>query len=475
MKVLLISTYELGRQSFGLASPAAWLREAGHQVTCQDLSQERLNPDRVREAELICFYLPMHTATRIALAAIHRVRALNSEAQLCCYGLYAPVNAELLRLRGVKTILGGEFEAELVALVNNLASHDQSKNRHAEIDGETSLASSATGAGTIPKLQFRVPDRDGLPPLRKYARLKIPSGDERVVGYTEASRGCRHLCRHCPVVPVYNGAFRIVQRDVVLEDIRRQVSAGAQHITFGDPDFFNGPSHAIAIVEALHRQFPAISYDVTIKIEHLLKFAGHLPLLRATGCAFVTTAVESVDDEVLALLEKGHTRADFVRVVELMRQADLPIAPTFIPFTPWTTLESYAELLRTIAELDLVGNVSPVQLAIRLLIPAGSRLLELSDVRDRIGNFDAELLSYRWRNRDARVDELQQEIEAAVAEAGREGLSRTQTFDRVRQLVKNQQGGWEDWRTTNPTSPNASSPVLAARVTIPYLTEPWYC
>ena len=51
----------------------------------------------------------------------------------------------------------------------------------------------------------------------------------------------------------------MVQREIVLADIRQQVAAGAQHITFGDPDFFNGPGHAIAIVEALARGIPGRS------------------------------------------------------------------------------------------------------------------------------------------------------------------------------------------------------------------------
>ena len=45
LQVVLISTYELGRQPFGLASPAAWLRQAGARVTCLDLSVERLNEE----------------------------------------------------------------------------------------------------------------------------------------------------------------------------------------------------------------------------------------------------------------------------------------------------------------------------------------------------------------------------------------------------------------------------------------------
>ena len=511
MNVLLISTYELGRQPFGLASPAAWLREAGHEVRCQDLSQERLNPDLVRKASLVCFYLPMHTATRIALRALDRVRALNPEAHLCCYGLYAPVNAELLRSRGIETILGGEFESDLLDLANAVAPGENGKRTasrraserfgHDEASATGQLAT-RTAQPHIAKLHFRIPDRTGLPVLQKYARLKLANGESRVVGYTEASRGCRHFCRHCPVVPVYNGTFRIVQREVVLEDVRRQVAAGAEHITFGDPDFFNGPGHAVAIVEALHREFPGVTYDVTIKIEHLLKFAEHLPTLHDTNCAFVTTAVESIDDRVLALLEKGHTRTDFVRAVELMREVQLPPAPTFIPFTPWTTLSGYFELLQTIAGLDLVENVSPVQLAIRLLIPCGSRLLELPAVRERMAESNPELLSYQWRNPDPRVDELQKEVEATVAQAGRENLSRSETFTRVWQLAGNLADEREFGKTeavpavaggkgqtklghgsghnfSHAARPDPRSwtsvPVLPARTTIPYLTEPWYC
>src|ERR1700724_4324073 len=301
LKVLLISTYELGRQPFGLASPAAWLRADGFYTTSLDLSRQSLDEEAVRTASLIAFYLPMHTATRIAVRALERVRKLTPSAHLCGFGLRAPVIAGLLRRLGVGTILGGEFEQGLLSLVRRLEAGAPGPGLP-QVEPEISLA----------RQNFLVPYRDDLPPLEKYAHLTLPDDSTRVVGYTEASRGCKHLCRHCPIGPVYNGTFRIVQRDIVLEDIRQQVDAGAEHITFGDPDFFNGPAHALAIVESLHREFPQLTYDVTIKIEHLLHHAESLPKLRDTGCLFVTSAVESVDDSVLARLAKGHTRADFL-------------------------------------------------------------------------------------------------------------------------------------------------------------------
>ena len=120
VNVVLISTYELGRQPFGLASPAAWLRQAGASVTCMDLAQQRLDEEAVRGADLVAFYAPMHTATRIASRVVGKVRALNPSAHLCFYGLYAPVNEGFLRELGADTILGGEFEAGLVSLLRRL-------------------------------------------------------------------------------------------------------------------------------------------------------------------------------------------------------------------------------------------------------------------------------------------------------------------------------------------------------------------
>jgi tRNA A37 methylthiotransferase MiaB len=399
----------------------------------------------------------MHTATRIALSVMQRVRALNPAAQLCAYGLYAPLNAGLLREAGVAAIFGGEFEASLTSAVRAMAANG--RKLPPQLQPDVSLE----------RLQFRVPDRAGLPPLDKYARLVMPGGRLRTAGYTEASRGCKHLCRHCPIVPIYDGKFRIVQRDVVLEDIRRQVAAGAGHITFGDPDFFNGVTHAIELVRGLHREFPHVSYDVTVKVEHLLKHAEHLPALRDTGCAFVTTAVESLDDRVLALLDKGHTRADFIRLVSLFRRIGLALAPTFVAFTPWITLQGYADLLDTISDLGMIESVAPVQLAIRLLIPAGSRLLELSEVRSLIGEFDRAALSYRWRHPDPRVDELQREQDRRIQFLIAGGHGRLSIFEHARRLTREFIAGPDSL----PALP--APPPMASRATVPYLTEPWYC
>jgi len=449
----------MGRQPFGLASAAAWLRAAGWDVRAIDAAKEKLRETMLAPADLIGFHLPMHTATRLAMPLVAAARRVNPTARVVAFGLYAPLNEEWLRSIGVDAIFGGEFEEGLATFAaTEQPQRAQSLQRNL-VSADSAI--SAVKPDTLPRIRFLVPDRSGLPPLSKYATLQMPDGARRLVGYTEASRGCRHLCRHCPVVPIYQGQFRIVQAEVVLADVGAQVAAGASHITFGDPDFFNGPTHAMRIVTALHDTHPGVSYDVTIKVEHLLRHRDLLPRLAATGCAFVTSAVESVDDHVLAILDKGHTRADFLSAVELCRGAGVTLVPTFVAFHPWLTLDGYCDLLDTIEEFALVGCVAPIQLAIRLLVPEGSRLLALDEMRSCLGAFDPATLTYRWRHPDPYVDELHDAVMQLVGT--RLNADRGVVFDEVSALAHERAGRR---MSTRPARDRAS---------VPYLNEPWYC
>jgi hypothetical protein len=442
-RVLLLSTYDLGHQPFGLASPAAWLTAAGHQVDCLDLSRCPLDPALVAGASAIAFHIPMHTATRLAIDAYAAVRAINPHARICFYGLYGQANLDHLVALGADAVISGEYEAELLAWVSDAGDSPVPAHRRLTL---------------LDKLDFVVPDRSGLPPLANYAQLSV-GAERRVVGYTESTRGCRHLCRHCPVAPVYGGRVRVVQREVVLADIAAQVAAGAQHITFGDPDFFNASAHAVRVIEDLHERWPDLTYDVTIKVEHLLRHATLLPVLACTGCLFVTSAVESVDDTVLAILDKGHTRAEFVESVAACRAAGVVMNPTFVAFHPWLTREGLLDTFEVLHDLDLVGSLAPIQLTTRLLVPEGSLLLALPEHAQLWQPLDRDRLVYPWTHPDPAMDALQREFEAEVAEAGRTGADRYTTFDQL-------------WRLAG------GSPVPRGkqdRAVVPQFMEPWFC
>jgi radical SAM superfamily enzyme YgiQ (UPF0313 family) len=450
LKVTLINPYELGRQPFGLAEPAAWLERAGCIVNCCDLSIQKLEDCLEPDTDLVAIYVAMHTATRIAVEALPKIRKLAPAASLCVYGLYAPMNKQLFRSLGVATVLGGEFETGLVSLAGRIREGDADTQTEPEI--------------TLDKIEFIRPDRSKLPPLPKYAHLINPDGTTKTVGFAETTRGCKYLCRHCPVVPVYQGKFRVIPADIVLDDIRSQVMAGARHISFGDPDFLNGPGHAMKIVRQMHREFPDLTYDATIKIEHIVNYPDAMAELKGTGCLFILSAVEAVDDTILERLDKGHTRADFIHALQLLRRLEVDLAPTFVAFTPWTTLDNYIELLQLLAELRLVESVAPVQLSIRLLVPAGSYVLRLPELDNILGAFDPGILGHPWHNPDPRLDALQQEVQAWVTRCEAEGLPRPEIFAGIWKLAHAKAG-----------RPAPSLDMAHTGKAVPRLSENWYC
>jgi len=449
--ILLVSCYELGHQPLGLAWPRAFLEQAGYAPETLDLAVEPFDADKARRARLVAISVPMHTALRLGVRAAEQVRRLNGSCRIVFHGLYALLNAEHLSAHGADAVLGGELEQELVALV-----------RRWDAGEEPAIAPRAT----LERLPFPPPSRAGLPALTRYASL-ARAGKLVPAGYVEASRGCLHTCLHCPVPAVYGGRFFTVPRDVVLTDIRRLVAAGAGHITFGDPDFLNGPGHAVKLVRVLHDEFPHVSYDFTAKIEHVLEQRRLVPEFGATGCAFVVSAVESLSDNVLARLEKGHTKADVLGALAILRDAGVPLRPSFIPFTPWSTLDDYLELLSFIDAEGLIDHVDPVQYTIRLLIPPGSLLLSRPAIGPFLGPLDPAAFTYRWTHPDPRMDALQRAASALVERAAGSGEDAWTTFYRLRALAEERAGLP---RTSGGVAPPPPERPIPAR-----LTEPWFC
>ncbi len=460
--VLLCSCYELGHQPLSLAWPLAALQEAGFPAAAVDLSVSPWPEAQVAQARLVAISVPMHTALRLGVEVAQRVRDANPEAHICLYGLYAHLNADFLLGRGEEgtaladSVVAGELEPTLVALAHALAQGQDP----ATVPGVTTRTRTAPPIRRRPR--YPVPARHALPPLERYARLVV-DGTHRLAGYTESTRGCLHTCRHCPVVPIYRGRFFAVPVETVLADIRQQVAAGAQHITFGDPDFLNGPGHARRVAQALHREFPQLTFDFTTKVEHILVHPRLIQELRELGALFVVSAFESTSDTVLARLHKGHTRADLERALEVLAAADLSVQPTWLPFTPWTSLDDYLEMLAWIRAHGLVPNVPPVQLSIRLLVPPGSALLEDPENRRWFGPLDPVHFTHRWVHPDPRMDALQRQV-ARIAEAAVGQVDQEAVFAQIEATA---------YRMADRPPP--APPRLEALPDPPRLTEDWFC
>jgi radical SAM superfamily enzyme YgiQ (UPF0313 family) len=349
----------------------------------------------------------------------------------------------------------------MVALVGAL-------ERRMPIEGVAGV--SVPGRASTPALQplkFPLPSRAALPALEKYAHLEW--GVRRVAaGYVEATRGCLHHCSHCPIPPVFGGKLFVVPTEIVLADVAQQVAEGACHVTFGDPDFLNGPTHSLRIVRRMHSRFPSLTFDFTAKIEHLLKHRALLPEFRRMGCAFVVTAAESLSNSILSRLAKGHTRSEVVAALEAVRRSGIAFRPTWVAFTPWTTPGDYLEMLDFIEAEGLIENVDAVQYAVRLLIPPGSGLLAQLEMTPHLGKLDEASFSFPWTHPDAEMDALFRNVSASVERSLCDKEDATKAFCRVRALARAVAGAKSvsfPMRTAAGRRPDSA----------PRLTEAWFC
>ena len=457
--ILLVSCYELGHQPFHLASLYALLQQAGYAPAAVDTAVDTLTEEAISRARLVAISVPMHTALRLGQRIALRVRSINPSAHICFYGLYAFLNADYLLHDTIDSAIGGEYESPFLDLVAALE-----KGKTGIIPGVTTHQFNSDP--WIKRTPYIVPTRQHLPSPERYAHLET-NGTMRLAGYTETTRGCKHTCLHCPITPVYNGHFFAIPTEIVLADIRAQLEQGVRHITFGDPDFFNGPKHAIRITRALHDEFPGVTFDATIKIEHLLKHQHLLPELKSLGCAFIVSAVESLNDNVLRNLNKGHTAVDVAEAFDLMEQVGIPLRPSLMPFSPWETLESYITLLNFFEDRHLIEQIDPVHFSIRLLIPPGSALLASPDSKLWLRELDAAAFTYKWQHPDPRLDALHQKVASLTEEAELAKSNTIETFFHIKALTLSIIG--KDLHV-----PKAVEHYGTPRV-LPHLTESWFC
>ena len=398
------------------------------------------------------------------MSLARRLREL-VDARIVFYGLYASeLHEHLAGNRLADAVFGGEYE-------QGLGDYADALSGGRLLEGQPDGFAGSGSSPIFPRQRYLLPDRGGLPALDAYARFDPGDGDLRLAGYVEATRGCAHRCTHCPVTPTYGGRLRLVQPEVVLADIDQLVELGAQHITFGDPDFLNATGHAEQITSQLHARHPDLSFDATIKVEHLIAHEALLAPFRDRGLAFVTSAFESVDDALLQRLEKGHTRADMDRVMDDARGHRVPLRPTWLPFTPWTAPQDLLNILAFVADHGLIDHVQPVQYALRLLLPPGSPLIAQADAEAALTGFDAGGLTYTWVHPEPAMDQLQRSLAAYTSRAAtacdhdEDYLPTRQQFDTIAAMAREALGGSRRYRSgLDRVSPG-----------VPGLTEDWFC
>ena len=377
MKILLLSFYDLGKQPKIVSEIYNKLNTDNVEIDFLDYSVDSTAIELSRY-DALGIYASMHTATVLATQFLYKKEL---PEKIFSFGLYAHVLSD---------------SDPTIHYIDNLDSEELFDYLKIKSDNGYSFKET-------------VPDRTIFPNISEYTRL-IDKGSNKITGSVETTYGCKHLCTHCPVPIQFQGSFKIFSERKIIEDVSNQIELGAEHISFNDPDFFNGPKFSLKILEKLNKEYPLITYDSTIKVEHILKYKDYFKELNNLNMLFVISAFESTNDLILKVLDKNHTFRDLEDAIELSKKYNVDIRPTWMPFTPWTRLEDLHNIIELIENYELRDTVDPIQLTIKLLIPKHSLIINRPEIKEYLGRYDAESFSYFWSYEDPKVDDLQKSL-----------------------------------------------------------------
>ena len=377
MKILLTSFYDLGKQPKIIAEIVDRYNSSEIDFDFFDFSVEDQNID-LENYDVLGIYAPMHTATILSIEYIKDKKLPN---KMFTFGLYGSVLEDFnSSIRYIKDIESDELSLFL------------------EINDDHQFS-----------LKNNIPNRQIFPDISNYAHL-VDGSNNLIAGSVETTYGCKHSCTHCPVPISFNGSFKTYSLEKIVSDVENQVKQGAKHISFNDPDFFNGPIHALKILESLNEKFPSITYDSTIKVEHIIKYKKYFKELSSLNMVFVISAFETTNDLVLSILEKNHTSHDLNNSIEISQDFGIDIRPTWMPFSPWTELNDLSNIVKLIEKYELRETVDPIQLTIKLLIPKHSLIIKKPEINKYLGNYEKNSLSFKWEYENNDVEKLQSSL-----------------------------------------------------------------
>ena len=377
MKILLLSFYDLGKQPKIISELYKKLDNGSNQIDVVDYSIEEKNLT-LDNYDVLGIYASMHTASVLAEQYLRDRKLPN---KLFVFGLYANVFSEMFsNFQSIHSFDSDELESLLEVQLN-------------------------------PNYSFKhsVPDRTILPSITDYSHI-VDGSNNLIAGSVETTYGCKHECTHCPVPIEFKGMFKTFGTEKIITDVTNQVEEGAKHISFNDPDFFNGPKHALKILQLLNEKHPSITYDSTIKVEHILKYPDYFQELKNLNMLFVISAFETTNDHVLNILQKNHSSNDLNKAVELSLENNIDIRPTWMPFSPWTEQNDLISIIKLIENYKLRETVDPIQLTIKLLVPKNSLILKRPEMKEYLLDYDPASFSYAWKYKFPNIDNIQNEL-----------------------------------------------------------------
>ena len=277
-------------------------------------------------------------------------------------------NPVLFLENGFDYVLCGEAEETLVRLCRSILSAETVP----ELDGMVKLDEHGS--------PMRSPQRLSTNPA--WADLSLPARDlidmepyraawENAHGYFSAnmvsSRGCPYHCNWC-AKPISGNRFHLRPAEAVAEEMKLlKVSAGVQHIWFGDDVFALDRHWVQRLAEEVTKRDAAVPFKIQSRAD--LMSEATIRHLKTAGCTEVWMGVESGSQAVLNAMDKGLALTSVRAARRWLKDAGIR-ACYFLQFG--YPGEAWLELQETI---DFVRDTRPDDIGISFSYPLPGTVL----------------------------------------------------------------------------------------------------
>jgi len=280
-----------------------------------------------------------HAAEKV-YSALGRLRELKSARQAAGGGMILAVAGCVAQAEGEQILARAPF----VDLVLGPQTYHRLPDMVARLE--------ASGAALI-DTEFPAED--------KFDHLPEAAAPQGLTAFLSIQEGCDRFCSFC-VVPYTRGAEHSRPQPAIAAEARRLIGQGAREITLlgqnvnawhgaggdGAPSSLARLLHDLAALPGLWRLRYTTSHPRDMDADLIAAHAA-LPTLMP----FLHLPVQSGSDRILAAMNRRHTVADFLRLVERLRKArpDLALSSDFIVGYPGETRADFAATLALVREV----------------------------------------------------------------------------------------------------------------------------
>ncbi|MCX7973941.1 MAG: B12-binding domain-containing radical SAM protein [Candidatus Aminicenantes bacterium] len=164
------------------------------------------------------------------------------------------------------------------------------------------------------------------------------------------SRGCPFHCTFCdrPLSPI-TSIFRYRSAKNVVEEIRECMEYGIKDFLFYDDTFTVNRDRVLAICEEILRHNLKIRWDVRTRVD--LVDEEILRMMKRAGCVAIHYGVESGNDDILKILQKGFTVKKVKETFALTKKIGLETLAYFMIGLPSENLKHIQDTFDLAKEL----------------------------------------------------------------------------------------------------------------------------